>query len=143
MCPVIVLVAPVIDDSVSTSADILIDIEGNSVPFTLNCPIKNTLPTPNILWLHNGIPINLEDSDANLVFRTEQHPTETGYEYILRITSNNGTYQFVYDNVIGMYQCIASNEVGHVIINHRVLFKCKFKSLVMINVCKDKKLLMT
>ena len=140
MC-VIVLVAPVIDDSVSTNADILIDIEGNSVPFTLNCPIKNALPTPNILWLHNGIPINLEDSDISLVFHTEQHSTENGYKYILRITSNNGTYQFVYDNVIGMYQCIASNEAGYVIINQRVLFKCKFKSLVMIYVYNNKKLL--
>lgn len=125
------IVPPVIDDSTST-ADVPIEVNenGNSVTLELNCSIKKSSPSPTIMWLHNGIPINLDDFNPSLVFSTEQiHSAATSYEYILRITSNNGTYQFVYDNVIGMYQCIASNEAGHVIVNRRVLFKCKLNAV--------------
>ena len=108
-----------------TIEDVPIEIKPNSLPVTLNCPIKKSSPPPNIVWLHNGVPINLEESDDTLSFTIEQVSTATGYDYVLRITSNNGTYQFIYDNVIGMYQCIASNEAGHTIINRRVFFKCK------------------
>ena len=108
-----------------TIEDVPIEIKSNTLPVTLNCPIKKSSPPPNIVWLHNGVPINLEESDDTLSFSIEQVSTATGYDYVLTITSNNGTYQFIYDHVIGMYQCIASNEAGHTIINRRVLFKCK------------------
>lgn len=117
-----ITVAPVIADGVSAS-DVPLDIDVHLVSLTLHCPIRNSSPAPNVVWLRNGIPIY---SKNNLSFDTAQvSPIVNGYDYILKIVSNNRTYQFVYDNVIGMYQCIASNEVGHVIINRRVLFKCK------------------
>ena len=121
-----VVVPPMIDDSASTS-DVLVDID-DIFSLTLNCPIKKSSPTPTILWLHNGLPITIEDFDTGhgLVLNTQKvSHTVTGYAYTLKILSDNGTYQFVLDNIIGMYQCVASNEAGHVIINRRVLFKCK------------------
>ena len=105
--------------------DVLIEVKPNSLLVTLICPIKKSSPSPDIVWLHNTVPINLEEVNDTLSFSTEQISTTTGYNYNLRIASNSGTYQFIYDNVIGMYQCIANNEAGHTIINQRVLFKCK------------------
>lgn len=118
------VVPPVIDDSV-TIGDVLTNVNSSLSPITLKCPIKKSSPPPTIVWLHNGVPINLEELDDALSLSTEQISTTAGYDYMLTITSNNGTYQFIYDNIIGMYQCIASNEAGHTIINQRVLFKCK------------------
>ena len=121
-----VLVSPMIDDSASTS-DVLLDIDDDNLfSLTLNCPIKRSSPTPTVVWLHNGLPIATEELDTGLVLYTQKvSPIATGYDYTLRIVSDNGTYQFVLDNIIGMYQCIANNEAGQVIINQRVLFKCK------------------
>ena len=118
------VVPPVIDDSV-TIGDVLTNVNSSLSPITLKCPIKKSSPPPTIVWLHNGVPINLEELDDALSLSTEQISTTAGYDYMLTITSNNGTYQFIYDNIIGMYQCIASNEAGHTIINQRVLFTCK------------------
>ena len=120
------IVVPPVTDGVSTS-DVPVDIDGNPVTLILYCPIKKTSPPPDIVWLYNGMHIIVEDHTTDLSFYTGQVHSSTNlfYNYTLIIASNNDTYQFVYDNIIGMYQCIASNEAGHVIVNRRVLFKCK------------------
>jgi len=125
------VVPPVIDNSTST-LDVPISIEGNLFPLILDCPIKISLPAPNIVWLHNGIPINVGDSNAILSFNAMQKQQSANIlEYDLSITSTNRTYQFVKDNIIGMYQCLASNKGGQAIISRRVLFKCKLNSFCM------------
>ena len=123
-----VLVPPVIDGSESTSdINVLVDIDDSTLfPLTTNCPIKRSSPAPTVLWLRNGLPVHTEDLDAGFVsYKQGMSPTTTGYDYTLRIRSDNSTYQFVLDNIIGMYQCLVSNEAGQVIINRRFLFKCK------------------
>lgn len=132
------LVPPVIDGSVS-ARDILVDIHNKPFPLNFTCSIKKSSPTPNVVWLRNGIVINDGDVDASVSFSTHIYSTANGYNYTLSIISNNDTYQFVRDNIIGMYQCLISNEAGHVIINQRVLFKCKLNytfTLMCINVEK-------
>ena len=118
-----VLAPPVIDGSMSTS-DFPIEIDSDNVFETLHCHIKRCSPPPTVVWLHNGIPIDINDTGI-IIFAQRVMNTATGFDYALRIISENSTYQFVLDNIIGMYQCIVSNEAGHVIIGHRVLFKCK------------------
>ena len=123
-----VLVPPVIDGSESTS-DVLVDIDYSTstlFSLTINCSIKISSPTPTVLWLRNGLAISYsEELDAGLVSYQIMSTTSTGYVYTLGIIIDNRTYQFVLDNVIGMYQCVVSNDAGQVIINRRLLFKCK------------------
>ena len=128
-----VLVPPVIDGSESTS-DILIDIDSISTLFslTINFSIKISSPTPTVLWLRNGLAIS-EELDADPLFYRRMSTTSTGYVYTLGIVSANRTYQFVLDNVIGMYQCVVSNDAGQIIINRRLLFKCKL-NVIYINI---------
>jgi len=123
ICIFMVLAPPLIDGSMSTS-DFPIEIDGVHFFETLHCHIKRCSPPPTVVWLHNGIPIDINNTGI-IIFAQRVLNTAVGFDYTLEIISANSTYQFVLDNIIGMYQCIVGNEAGHVIISQRVLFRCK------------------
>ncbi|XP_065905519.1 uncharacterized protein [Dysidea avara] len=106
-----VLVAPTVADGVKAS-DIYVKT-GKPIFLVLPCLVsKKSFPPPDVLWLRNGVPVD------NTLFNA----TFVSSNFSLILTSKNTSYDFVYEHIIGMYQCFVKNEAGHTVTSSRVVF---------------------
>lgn len=117
------VVAPEINDTVK-----LEDVYVNSnkpIYLVLPCPVKRSYPPPDVIWLRNGVPLD------GVLFNATFDPST----FSLILTSRNTSYDFVYEHIIGMYQCFVSNEAGSAVTSSRVVFNCEFVSAYLVYVC--------
>jgi len=88
---------------------------GKPIFLVLPCSVKKSFPPPDVLWLHNGVPLDKALFNATFI--------QSNFSLI--IISRNFSYEFVYEHIIGMYQCFVSNEAGRTVYSSRVVFSCK------------------
>jgi len=114
------VVPPVLDDQ-TKPGDIYVNT-GKPIFLVLPCSVKKSYPPPDVFWLHNGIPLDDVLFNATIV--------QSNFSLI--ITSRNSSYEFVYEHIIGMYQCFISNKAGHTVDTSRIVFICKSVYILLV-----------